>query len=114
MPRKLTTYKRPSILTMIENAPNVETLYVLRHVVAQGLVNGRIDPDEHTARKWHEAILAKVITFIRSARTGREATRTFNTVFTWYSHEAREALRAIVTEVTRPMPSEADAWRNAA
>lgn len=109
MPRKLTTYKQPSILTRIEGAASVEELGALRQAIGFHVVHGRIDPSEHTARKWHEAMLAKIVLFIREAKTDREAAYVFNTVFTWYSRPVQEWLRALVTKVAAPMPRAADA-----
>lgn len=111
MPRTLTTYKRPSILSRIESETTVEGLLRIRSLIGHALLTGQLDPDPKTARKWHEAMLSRVAHFISTAENARDASYVFNCVFTWYSRPVQEQLSALLARVTAPMPCAADAWR---
>lgn len=112
MSRKLTTYRQPSITTLIATAPDILALDAMRGEIARSFAAGAIHVSEGTRRRWLVALWTRVIELMRLEPA--DATWVYNTVLGWprpadFDAFFEEEYRAIVREV----PSEAEALRRA-
>lgn len=110
MSRTLTTYKNPSILTLIETAGSIDALAAMRAEMRRAYVTQEITPSDKTARAWSDAFWVRV--FELMTEQPRSAPYIFNVSLCWEKpHGLHLALEAHLQQVTKDLPSDADSLR---
>lgn len=107
MSRTLTTYKRPSILTLIETAGSIESLAAMRAEMRSAYTRGEIAPADKTLRAWSDAFWVRVLELM--ALQPRNAPYIFNESLRWEKpYGLHLALEAQMKLVTKALPSNAE------
>lgn len=109
MSRKLTTYNRPSIATLLATAPTFEQLARYWHDLGRAGRAGNIDADDKTVNRWLEACWVRVGYFIVRAPTANAAAYVYNSVRRWKKPPGvEEQLRDLFERTVAAMPDEVE------
>lgn len=111
MSKKLTTYKRPPILTMIQSCTTIDELAMHRDGLILAMRRDDFTPQRATVETWLEAIWTKALQFIKEAPTAEQLNYTYNVLYKWPKPGNVERVLALVHGIVAkklPSPAERD------
>lgn len=101
---------RPPVARLIREAPDVETLEVIRHEIFAIYLMGKLKASPRSMRVWETELWARVIELMR--QQPRRAPFIFTVTLGWSKpHELHLELEKLMREVTAPLPSDAELLR---